>query len=191
MTSTLSTTSTLSIRGAIAHASAQFELDLRIRDPFKLYPVDVAIAVLDDGDEDAIIQRITSGSLRWAFDLSGSKSKRREIRILGQSLADYQARAHERADYYQLNEVKELPKVAARIFPKAGSDQITVTRFRKRVRCSSTHVYNLIEDGVGPVPSPGDARLRLLSLPKRGPTGSSLIDRDSAMQFLISRRIKS
>lgn len=159
----------------------QHELDLRIRDAYKLYPVDVAIAVLDDGDEDAIIQRITSGWLRWAFDLSGSKSKRREIRILGQSLADYQARAHQHSEYYNLNEAKELPRVVARVVPKIGSDQITVTRFRKRVRCSSTHVYNLIEDKL----------LRVLSLPKRGPVGSSLIERDSILEFLISRRIKS
>ena len=159
----------------------QHEFDLRVQDPYKLYPVDVAIAVLDDGDEDAIIQRITSGWLRWAFDLSGSKSKRREIRILGQSLADYQARAHQRGDYYQLNEAKELQRVVRQIIPRAGSDQITVTRFRKRVRCSATHIYNLIDDKL----------ITVLSLPRRGPTGSSLIERDSILEFLTNRRIKS
>ena len=162
------------------HATVQFELDLRIRDPFKLYPVDVAIAVLDDGDEDAILQRITSGWLRWAFDLSGSKSKRREIRILGQSLTDYQARAHEREEYYRVNETTALQSIVKKVLPKTGSDQITVTRFRKRVRCSSTHIYNLIEDKL----------LVALTNPRRGPTGSSLIQRDSAIAFLISRRIK-
>lgn len=163
------------------HAVVQHELDLRIRDPFKLYPIDVAIAVLDDGDEDAILQRITTGWLRWAFDIGHRASGRREIRILGQSLADYQLRAHDRADYYNLNEAAALPKIVAKILPKVASDQITVTRLRKRVRCSATHVYNLIED----------KQITALTDPKRGPTGSSLIERDSALAFLISRRIKS
>ena len=162
-------------------AAVQFELDLRIRDPFKLYPIDVAIAVLDDGDEDAILQRITSGWIRWAFDISHHASGRREIRILGQSLADYQARAHERDEYYRVNDSKELARVVAKVLPKTGSDQITVTRLRKRVRCSATHIYNLIED----------KQLTALTDPRRGPTGSSLIERDSAINFLVSRRIKS
>lgn len=132
--------------------------------------------VAEFGSEDDVLAAVEDGRLLWAFDLSGKGAKCRLVRILAASVADFvegnqpvgASEAEQWAHIGRLALPTPAPTVPARDVALAWS-------------ISGTHLLNLCDQGL----------LRLAKGTPRhsGPGGSPQIERQSAMEFLKSRRV--
>jgi hypothetical protein len=120
---------------------------------------------------------IESGKIAWAWNV-GLGSKRRELRILGQSIVEYQGGAIDRIGATKnLN----LPGVMALILPKRN--EIRGTEIQKILCISADAIRKLHEAGEIKTVSHSAAR------PTGGPNSSPHFSRKSLVGFFSKRRV--
>jgi hypothetical protein len=167
----------------------QREFDLKLPTGRPLVPIE-AIMVLLDKSEDDILNLIECGFLRWAFDISTPPPnleprtsnvepgrRRRELRVYRESVLDYLHDAHQQPPYYSFEPEPTLERVITVILPPGTQPTLMASKFARRLTCSSQHVLNLIDAQVIPT----------ITVRRRGPNGSPLIERSGARAFLRSR----
>ncbi len=133
-----------------------------------LVSVETAKAVLNKG-EDAVLELIETGKLRFAFDLGKAGSHRRCLRIFALSLFDYVNR--------QDTQPAKVEDVIRYIMPLV-TPTVAGARLADILNISSSHVTGLCEGG----------ELREVPDRKRTKTSSRTICRASVIQFLKDRR---
>ncbi len=152
---------------------------LACRSAFKrpLVTISTALSLIGVDYPEQIIALIQGGQLRWAFDVSTKRSKRREIRILGESINEYLA-GHPATEQQDFNVVMKAvfpePKWAVPAFDIACAWNLSSTHFLALCR-STPREINLVK-GI-------EGRCR------RGPGGSPLVEVGSAIAFLRRRRV--
>jgi hypothetical protein len=154
----------------------QREFDLKLPTGRPLVPIE-AIMVLLDKSEDDVLNLIECGFLRWAFNIAAPDAERRELRVYRESVLDYLHDAHQQSSYYAFDPDAALERVITAILPPGTQPTFTASKFARRLTCSSQHVLNLIDARVIPT----------MTVRRRGPNGSPLIERFGARAFLRSR----
>jgi hypothetical protein len=113
---------------------------------------------------------VLAGELFWAFDIGNSRRKQ-ELRILALSVADYLS---------QSSGERPWEEVAEFIAP-AANPVIRATDLAAAWSCKTDTIFTLVENRA------------LLRVPgtdcRRGPGGSLMVQRESAIEFLESRRV--
>jgi hypothetical protein len=133
--------------------------------------VDVYCCVAALGcSEDAVLQLIDEGKLRWAWNIARAGSGRRCVRVFAGSLAAYQAGR---------TEAENCDKVLAAILP-GHSPLIQSAVLARALLCARHHVATLLTDG----------ELDGKGARGMGPNSSPEIMRASAVRFL-KRRVLS
>lgn len=133
-----------------------------------LVSIETAKAVLNKG-EDAVLQLIEAGKLRFAFDLGQTGSHRRTIRIFTLSLYDYVNR--------QDTQPAKVDDCIKYILPMP-LPSVAGVRLAEILNISSSHVSGLVEGG----------ELKEIPNRQRSCTSSRSICRASVIQFLKDRR---
>lgn len=126
-------------------------------------------------DEDEVLELISAGELRWAFDLRTAKAKRAEVRIFAPCVQEAQLRAQGVAitDY-----AGSIDEVIDWVFPHKRP-VLRATEIDERWNMSSTHIHNLIREGsLQAVAGTGD-----------GVNQTPLVKRESAIAFLKGRQL--
>ena len=135
----------------------------------------IALSLIGGKNPGEIISLIEEGKLRWAFDIRKKWGKRREIRILAQSINEYLTGSaapniSEQQDFCQaMHSIFPMPKLS-----------ITACDIACAWNASPEHILNL-------------CRSRQLGLAKgacnrRGRGGSPQVTMESAVEFLRKRR---
>ena len=156
---------------------------------FKRPMVDVwaACAALDCS-EDAVVNLIDEGRLRFAFNLASRHAHtRRCVRILSHSLAEFQAGAGPNVGAMSAAEdAKAFAAALKLIFPAVtryatGLSTIRVTTIGRKFNMGTDHVLNLCDE----------KSLRLVpgTVRRTGPNGSPQVDFSSVAKFLADRRL--
>jgi hypothetical protein len=146
--------------------------------PFRSAMISVwgAMALIGGKKPEEVIQLIEDGELAYAFDLAlVPNSPKREIRILCASINDYLAGVRQQEDS------QEGFDLAMRsVFPSARPT-ISAADLAQAWNASPWHILNLYRANA--------IRLMKGSKPRRGPTGSPLVEVASAVAFLRARRV--
>lgn len=150
-------------------AAPQLQFDLRLPTGRPLLPMEAVMAVLDR-DEDDVTMLIEQGALGVAFDIAGKNSSRRDVRVWRESVLHYARKTGPAPDFGW--SIRDILKPREQQYIRA-------TEIKDRFTCSSTHVLQLLADGL----IAGDPPRR------RGPGSSPQILRNSVAAFLQSRRI--
>lgn len=128
-----------------------------------------------------VIAMAEDGQLRFAFNVSRGAGRRRDLRILTKSVADFLA-GNKRSG---LSPEEEFQQAVKLIFPATsqtnGVTTIRAVNIYRRLSVDGTLVCKLIDDGLF-VPAKGAVR-------RRGPYGSPAIRFDSVVRFLRERRV--
>ncbi|HWC59395.1 MAG TPA: hypothetical protein VHC44_06845 [Verrucomicrobiae bacterium] len=115
------------------------------------------------------MELVEFGHLSWAFDVARSFGRKRELRILPASLADFQA---------QRQSVIEWPQVCKLLVP--NNDRfISGLEVQRLLNIGATHVANMIES----------AQLKAPVKARRGRNGSAQIETESFLNFLKKRAV--
>ena len=156
---------------------------------FKRPLVDVwaACAALDCS-EDAVVNLVDEGRLRFAFNLASRHAHtRRCIRILSRSLAEFQAGAVPGLGAMSATQdAAAFAEALKLIFPAltryaTGGSTVRVTTIGRKFNMGTDHVLNLCDEN----------SLRLVpgTVRRRGPNGSPQVDFASVAKFLAARRL--
>ncbi len=143
-------------------------ITLKVHTP--LMSVETARACLADASEDDVLRMIESRELEWAWDIAGKGSRRRQLRILSECVAQ---RQNGHATKLPFEEVMQLIFGAPRYY-------VTGKEIYAALNCCSTHGMNLLHDGA------------LQCLPRSewrtGPKGSPHVLWTSLAEFMKERR---
>lgn len=139
-----------------------------------------SVAEILDCPLDEVRAMIDDGRLAFAFDVSGKGSTQRDIRVLTASLVEFLSGTKP-----ALKTEEDFQRVIKLIFPAVsqtrGVATVRATSIIRRFSVSSTHVGNLIDDGLLR-PIKGSVR-------RTGPLGSPDIEFASVVEFLRKRRL--
>ena len=140
-----------------------------------------AVAALDRSQNE-VIALIEDGKLRYAWNIASRASGHREIRILTQSLVEFQS--SQRLPPVPPDE--EFQRVVKLIFPAVSykngvAASVCATTITKRFSAGSQHVLALADEG--------SLRFVKDAVRRRGPNGSPAIEFASVVQFLKQRRM--
>lgn len=182
----------------ISQASTQRLLPLRVQ--LRLPMVDVAAVRAALGvSEDEVLQLIDDGELAWAWDIASRDAKKREVRVLAQSVVSYQSSV--------ANGALSFDQVVAIVFRRQQLAAINQPPTRPWLwgreivhafNCGSEHVFNLLREGslkllpghVVPTANSQPATHNPQNLGwRRGPGGMPCVSYESAVEFLNRRRI--
>jgi hypothetical protein len=140
-----------------------------------------AVAALDR-TEDEVMGLVDEGKIAYAFNFASPDSQRRTVRILAQSIADFQNGkiATATSDAEQFNQAVRL------IFPgvttkPGGFQSVRMVTIYRRLSLDHNHVANLCRSG--------EMRLVKGAKFRGGPNGSPEVEFNSVVQFLQRRRI--
>jgi hypothetical protein len=141
-----------------------------------LVPIITAIALIEVDHERQILELIDGGKLRWAFDVAGGDRRKREVRILGESINEYLT-GHRPPP---CSPEEDFARTIGIIFPNVPAT-IPTLPIAKALNVSEDHVLNL-------------CRARLMRTAngqkwRRGKGGSARILTASVIEFLKRRRI--
>ena len=177
--------------GSRFKVSAPAQLKLPLTNPRYRRPtmtVAAAKGMLDLGEDDIIeLIEVQVALIAWDIATPGHRGaeRRRELRILTQSVAEYQQLNPARCEEYYCAITPDaainllLSTIDAR--HSIPRDFITVNEVQRVFNCGSTHVINLIQSKA------------LALVPKtdyqRGPGGSPSIARESFIEFLTTRYV--
>jgi len=141
-----------------------------------LVSVWTVLSVTELSNEDAVLEAIESGELRWAFNIARPKSGKRSIRVLSQSVSEYIART----PAPRISDAEELAHIVRKLFPIYGA-AIRVTQLARDWNASGTHIIHLVDER--------ELRLAKGSPRRAGRGGSPLIEVASVVEFLKRRRV--
>ena len=141
-----------------------------------LVSVWTVLSVTELSNEDAVLEAIESGELRWAFNIARPKSGKRSIRVLSQSVSEYIART----PAPRISDAEELAQIVRKLFPIYGA-AIRVTQLARDWNASGTHIIHLVDER--------ELRLAKGSPRRAGRGGSPLIEVASVVEFLKRRRV--
>ncbi|NOS68660.1 MAG: hypothetical protein HOP33_01850 [Verrucomicrobia bacterium] len=150
---------------------------------FKLPLVNLGTAVAALAvPEEKVFAAIEEGRIAFAFDFSSCGCKRVAVRILAQSLADFQNRkpVSTASDAEQFNQAVRLIFPAVTTKP-GGIQTVRAVTIYRRLCINHDHAARLVRDG--------EMRLAKGAKFRRGPTGSPEVEFSSVVEFLKRRRI--
>jgi hypothetical protein len=141
-----------------------------------LVSISTAMALIDVECEEQIDELIEQGKLRWAFDVSNTARRNREVRILGASINELLSGQPAPT----CSAAEDFARAMDCIFPNLPATLSTPT-IVKAWSVSSEHVLNLCRSNL----------LRTVNGSgwSRGPGGVARIVSASAIEFLKARRL--
>ncbi len=157
---------------------SQPSLDLRNRDGSRLTFIRPMLGVeswraLTGLDEDELVAEVTSGKVRFAFNLARQGADRQYLRVWNRSIICFLNP--------ELTQPQSLPEVLNYILPHRRHT-LRASDLMRSFNVSSQHVLNLIEDKCfAEVSGHADAA---------HPKASPVLTRASVVNFLTERRIK-
>ena len=134
------------------------------------------MSVVEFKSEDAILDAIDDGRIRYAFNVASNHSKSRLVRILAPSVIEFL----EGKSTPNISEDEDWEQTVGQIFP----DRVSTLPAKDIARAwaiSSTHVLNLCYEK--------NLRLARGAQCHTGPNGSPHVEVQSAVEFLHKRRI--
>lgn len=151
--------------------------------PFKrpLVSLWTAVEVLDRSSAE-LLALIEEGKLRFAWNIAGRRTRRRLIRILSQSLVEFQSGQ----PAPNLSAPDDFQRAVKLIFPAVshapgGAITVRATTIVKRLSVGSDHVLHLVDQG--------ELRVCKGAVRRPGPNGSPEIEFGSVVEFLTKRRL--
>ena len=131
----------------------QCELSVPVSIHGPMVDVGGARGILRDVDEDGILELISDKVLPWAFDIRKAQAKRSEVRIFTHCVWLYKLA---REGQPVTPQVETLEGVVDWLFPHKRPT-LWATDLKRQWNTSSTHIHNLIKDGLlQAVPGTGD-----------------------------------
>lgn len=128
-----------------------------------------------------VMALIEEGRLRFAWNIGGRRVRNRTVRILTQSLREFQSGQ----PTPNTTAEEDFQQAVRQIFPAvsraSGLATVRATTIAKRFSVSSSHVLHLIDQ----------RELRALrgTVRRPGPTGSPAVEFASVVEFLRKRRL--
>ena len=134
----------------------------------------MGLTLIGGKNPEEIITLVEEGQLRWAFDIGKKGRKRREIRILAQSINEYLTCSAAP----NISEEQDFCQAMHSIFPMP--EPISAFEIACAWNASSGHILHLCRSREVSLAQGGCIR--------RGRTGSPMIKMESAVEFLRKRR---
>lgn len=140
--------------------------------------VPTAMALIEVSSQEKLMALVEDGSIRWAFDIGLRAGRRREVRMLGDSINEYLSGDPGPLD---LQEDEEFQAVLKCIFPSEPGPVIRSVELERALNASQTHIKALVVSG--------EIAFVKGSEPRPGPYGSAIIQFSTVVDLLKRRRL--